>query len=343
MDFGFTSEQDDIRKLAEKLFGDFCKTERLPDFEKASERLDRELWRALAEAGLLGVALPEEFGGMGFGIAELAILLEQAGRFVAPVPLFPTLLLGAAPIAEFGSASQKQQWLGDVVLGKVFLTAALVESDTRDASHPTTKAAADGQAYVLDGVKICVPAARLASRILVPASAGSGSVVIALISPDADGVTLDPQETTTGDLFYRVTLCGVRASGDDILAGEDRGATVLAWLLERSIAGLCAMELGIAERALRMTAKYTAERKQFGKVIATFQAVAQRAADAYIDVEAIRLTTWQAVWRLAEGVPATRELAIAKFWASEGGHRACYAAQHLHGGIGVDKDYPLHR
>jgi alkylation response protein AidB-like acyl-CoA dehydrogenase len=103
------------------------------------------------------------------------------------------------------------------------------------------------------------------------------------------------------------------------------------------------MELGAAERALRMTAKYTSERKQFGKVIATFQAVAQRAADAYIDVEAIRLTTWQAVWRLAEKLPARRELSIAKYWASEGGHRACYAAQHLHGGIGVDKDYPLHR
>jgi alkylation response protein AidB-like acyl-CoA dehydrogenase len=92
-----------------------------------------------------------------------------------------------------------------------------------------------------------------------------------------------------------------------------------------------------------MTAKYTSERKQFGKPIATFQAVAQRAADAYIDVEAIRLSTWQALWRLATGRPARRELLIAKFWASEGGHRACYAAQHLHGGIGVDTDYPLHR
>ncbi|HXC51980.1 MAG TPA: acyl-CoA dehydrogenase family protein [Candidatus Limnocylindrales bacterium] len=343
MDFGFTSEQEDIRSLAEKLFGDFCKTERLPDFEKASERLDRELWKALADAGLLGVALPEEFGGMGFGIAELAILLEQAGRFVAPIPLFPTLVLGAAPIAEFGSDAQKKRWLGEVVTGKTILTAALVESDTRDASRPTTTANADGTAWTLDGVKICVPAAHLASRIVVPATTADGSIIMALVSPEADGVTLDAQETTSGDLFYRVTLAGVKVATDDLLAGPDRGAAVLAWLLERSIAGLCAMELGIAERALRMTAKYTAERKQFGKVIATFQAVAQRAADAYIDVEAVRLTTWQAIWRLAEGLPATRELSIAKFWASEGGHRACYAAQHLHGGIGVDKDYPLHR
>jgi alkylation response protein AidB-like acyl-CoA dehydrogenase len=343
MEFGFSSEQEDIRTLAEKILGDFCKTERLPDFEKPAERMDRELWRALAEAGLLGVALPESCGGMGFGIAELCILLEQAGRHVAPVPLFPVLLLGAAPLAEFGSESQKDRFLADIVSGKTVLTAALAEADSRDAAKPSTRASAAGQGWLLDGVKICVPAARLAARVLVPARTADGSIVIALVAPEADGVTLDDQVTTTGDLYQRMTLAGVAVAAEDTLAGPDRGAAVLEWMIERSVAGLCAMELGVAEKALRMTAKYTTERKQFGKAIATFQAVAQRAADAYIDVEAIRLTTWQAIWRLAVGLPATRELSIAKFWASEGGHRACYAAQHLHGGIGVDKDYPLHR
>ena len=342
MDFALTSEQEDIRTLAEKIFGDLCKTERLPDFEKASERLDRELWRALADASLVGVAIPEEFGGMGFGFAELAILLEQAGRHVAPVPLFPTLVLGALPIAKFGSDAQKKKWLPDVAAGKAFLTGAMAELDTRDPARPATRATKDGAGWTLDGVKICVPAARLASRILVPAATSNGEIVLALVSPDSDGVTLDPQETTSGDLQYRVTLSGVKVSADDVLADSD-GAAALTWLIEHATAALCAMELGISERAVRMTAKYTTERKQFGKAIATFQAVAQRAADAYIDVEAIRLTTWQAVWRLAQGLPATREISIAKFWSSEGGHRACYAAQHLHGGIGVDKDYPLHR
>jgi len=343
MDFGFSSEQEDIRTVAEKIFADLCKTERLPDFEKAGERMDPELWKALAEASLLGVALPESAGGMGFGIAELCILLEQAGRYVAPVPLFPTLVLGAAPLAQFGSTAQKDRYLRDVVAGKVVLTAALAESDARDAAKPSTRATADGAGWTLDGVKICVPAARMAARILVPASTPGGAIVLALVAPDAKGVSLEAEETTTGDIFHRVTLSGVKVPAEEVLAGPDRGAAALGWLIERSIAGLCAMELGVAERALRLTAKYTAERKQFGKLIATFQAVAQRAADAYIDVEAIRLTTWQAIWRLDKGLPAARELSIAKFWASEGGHRACYAAQHLHGGIGVDKDYPLHR
>src|SRR5581483_7042007 len=111
----------------------------------------------------------------------------------------------------------------------------------------------------------------------------------------------------------------------------------------RGLAGVCAVEMGVVERALRMTAEYTSKREQFGKPIATFQAVGQRAADAYIDVEAIRWTTWQAVWRLAAGLPAADALAVAKFWAAEGGHRVVYAAQHLHGGIRLDLDYPVHR
>ncbi|MFN2428066.1 MAG: acyl-CoA dehydrogenase family protein [Candidatus Binatia bacterium] len=343
MDFGFSNEQEDIRTVSEKIFADLCSTERLPDFEKAGERMDRELWNALADASLLGVALPESYGGMGFGIAEVCILLEQAGRHVAPIPLFPTLVLGAAPLAEFGTAAQKDGYLPGVATGKTVLTAALVDADSRDAEKPSTRANADGDGWILDGVKICVPAARMAARILVPATAAGDGIVLALVAPDADGVSLESEETTTGDIFHRVSLSGVKVSADDVLAGPDRGATALRWLVERSIAGLCAMELGVAERALRLTARYTTERKQFGKPIATFQAVAQRAADAYIDVEAIRLTTWQAIWRLSKGLPASRELSIAKFWASEGGHRACYAAQHLHGGIGVDKDYPLHR
>ncbi|HYC54986.1 MAG TPA: acyl-CoA dehydrogenase family protein [Candidatus Binatia bacterium] len=343
MDFAYSAEQEDIRTVAEKIFTGLCVPERLPDFEKPAERFDEKLWSELAKAGLLGVALPSDYGGMGFGVGELAVLLEQAGRHVAPVPLLPTLMLGAAPIQQFGTEAQRKRLLPRVITGQTTLTAALVEADSRDPLAPTTRAEVRGDGFVLDGVKLCVPAARRAERILVPARLGNGSIIVAMVAPDAGGVTLDAQEVTTGDVFYRVTLAGAVASGEDVLAGPDAGAQALKWMVEHAIAGLCAMELGVAERALRMTAKYTAERKQFGKAIATFQAVAQRAADAYIDVEAIRLSTWQAIWRLSAGLPATRELAIAKFWASEGGQRACYAAQHLHGGIGVDKDYPLHR
>jgi alkylation response protein AidB-like acyl-CoA dehydrogenase len=139
------------------------------------------------------------------------------------------------------------------------------------------------------------------------------------------------------------TFDGVRVGPADVVGEVDGGAAVVAWTTDRGIAALCAVQAGVCEAALRLTATYTSERKQFGAPIATFQAVAHRAADAYIDTEAVRLTAYQAAWRLAEGHPAAEQLAIAKFWAAEGAQRVVHAAQHLHGGIGVDADYPVHR
>src|SRR5262249_38831327 len=120
-------------------------------------------------------------------------------------------------------------------------------------------------------------------------------------------------------------------------------AEALGWMLDRARVAIAAMQLGVIERAVRMTAEYTSQRQQFDRPIATFQAVAQRAADAFIDVEACRLATWQAAWRLSENLPAEREVAVAKYWSAEAGHRVTAAAQHLHGGMGFDTDYPLFR
>jgi alkylation response protein AidB-like acyl-CoA dehydrogenase len=183
----------------------------------------------------------------------------------------------------------------------------------------------------------------LAARILVPARIAEGEVGVFLVDPNAPGVTIERQVTTTGEPLGEVTMKGVRVSGDEVLGAGEKGAQILAWLLPRATVALCALELGVVDRALRMTAEYTAQRRQFDRPIATFQAVAQRMADAYIDVEAIRVATWNAAFRLSAGLPATEAVAIAKFFSAEAGHRVVYAAQHLHGGIGFDLDYPIHR
>jgi alkylation response protein AidB-like acyl-CoA dehydrogenase len=179
--------------------------------------------------------------------------------------------------------------------------------------------------------------------VLVPARIEEGQIGLFLLDPRADGVSLEPQRTTRGELEFRMTLSGVQVEDEQLLGSPEEGTEILRWVTERGIAGLCATQVGVSERALRMTADYTSSRLQFDRPIGSFQAVHQRAADAYIDVEAMRLTTWQAAWRLAAGEPAEAEVAVAKFWAAEGGHSVGYAAQHLHGGIGVDVDYPLHR
>jgi acyl-CoA dehydrogenase len=168
-------------------------------------------------------------------------------------------------------------------------------------------------------------------------------VIIAIVDLGAAGVTVTPQATTNRDREALVELHGVTVSAGDVLAGPVDGAEVLRWIRQRATVGLCAMQLGVTEKALRMTAEYTSTRIQFDRPLAHFQAVGQRAADAFVDVEGIRLTLWQAIYRLDEGMPAATEVEVAKFWASDGGHRVAHAAAHLHGGVGVDVDYPLHR
>jgi 3-oxocholest-4-en-26-oyl-CoA dehydrogenase beta subunit len=343
MDFSLSEEQEATRDLARQILSDRITHERLKEIEAGGEGFDRETWAELAKAGLLGIALPEDVGGSGLGFVALGLLLEETGRTVAPVPVLPTVVLGALPIAQFGTSDQQQAYLPGVVDGDTVLSAALVETGT-DPLHPTTTARPDGDGWRVDGVKTCVPAGLVATRILVPAAAGDdGSIVVLIVDPDASGVTRERQDTTSGIPQARLELDGVHVDAKDVLGDPESGAAIVGWIVERATAAMCAIATGVCEQALHMTAEYTKTREQFDRPIATFQAVGQRAADAYIDTDAIRLTAQQAVWRLEAGLPATAEVAVAKFWAADGGQRVVHAAQHLHGGIGVDRDYPLHR
>jgi alkylation response protein AidB-like acyl-CoA dehydrogenase len=343
MDFSFTEAQEVIVDLSRKIFAERVTPASLKAAEADPAFLDRRLWADLAAAGLLGTAIPESEGGSGHGLLELCALLVEAGAAVAPVPLWPVLLLGALPIAMLGTPEQRQRWLPGVAAGDVFLTAALAEERSTDPTRPAAKATRAGDRWSLEGVKTCVPAAHLSARVLVPARTEGGAVGVFMVDPKRQGVSLERQIATTGEPQFRMTLAGALVEDEDVLVTPAAGGAALTAIVERATVGLCAMELGVAERALRMTAAYTSSRRQFDRPIATFQAVAQRAADAYIDVEAIRLTMWKAAFRLGATLPAAEAVAVAKLWAAEAGHRVVYAAQHLHAGIGFDRDYPLYR
>ena len=336
MDFAFTPEQEALRDLARQILGDRLSHLRLKAVEAEPDWFDRDAWAELATANLLGVALPERVGGGGLGFVELALVLEAVGWTAAPLPAWATLVCGALPIVRFGSAAQQAEWLPGVARGEVVLGAGLVEDGNDDPLAPRTTARRDGAGWRLDGTKHFVSAAHLAARLVIAAKTADGAGLF-LVDPKARGVALERQVVISGEPQHTVTLTG--AAGEPL----DGGTGALAWTWERALAGLCSMQVGHVDRALRMTAEYTSKREQFNKPLATFQAVAQRAADAYIDVEAIRWTAWQAAWRLGEELPASDEVAIAKFWASDAGHRVVYAATHLHGGMGIDLDYPLHR
>ncbi len=343
MDFSFREEQSDLRDLARKILEDKLSNDRLKQIEAGDPVFDADLWRELAKANLLGIAIPEAFGGTGFGFFELTLLLHEIGRAVAPVPVYATLALGALPVNEFGSDEQKKALLPGVATGEIFLSAGLVELESPDPLDPSTTAKRDGQGWRLEGQKTTVPAAAMAKKIVISARSEDGRIGLFLIDPAADGVRVEKQRTTDRQPHGLVTLSGVAVGEEALLGDLERGAEQLAWLTDRATLGVCAIQLGVSERALEMTAKYAAERRQFDRPIGSFQAVHQRAADAYIDVEAMRLSTWEAAWRLAEGLETTNAVEIAKYWAAEGGQFVAYACQHLHGGIGIDIDYPLHR
>src|SRR5436853_3374517 len=306
MDFSFSDEQQQIANLAKQIFTDKAPHERVRQIERADgPRFDRELWAEVAKAGLLGIVVPQAYGGAGLGFLEAALIVEQTARAAAPVPLLETIVLGALPLAEFGNTAQREQWLPRIAAGNAIVTAALTE-DQGDLERPTTSATRDGGGFRLAGTKTCVPAGQIADLVLVPATL-DGGVSIILVEPSTPGVRVSALDTTSGQPEAEIVLDDV-AVGSDALLGDANGAAILTWIGERATTALACVALGVSEQALALTAEYTKNRKQFDQPIAMFQAVGQRLADAYVDVEAIRLTAWQAAWRLAVGKPATAEV-----------------------------------
>lgn len=341
MDFTFDETQQEVQNLARKILSEVSTPERLNTIDQQAQRFDTDLWQQLAQAGLLGVALSEANGGMGFGFTELCLFVEEVGRTVAAVPVIPVLVSAALPIQQFGNAEQ-QQLLVDVASGKALITAGLSEYLAEDPTQPATTAQLQDKHYQVNGTKIAVPFADQAERILISANSEQG-VVILLLNPKATGVTLHSQVSTTGEPWFEVQMDNVLIDAADVLVGVDQGAAAAQWIYERTTAAYCAMQLGVSEASLQMTATFTCEREQFGVPIGSFQAVQHRAADCFIDVQCLKLTTYQAVSRLDLALPASNELLIAKIWAGDTGHRVSYASQHLHGGTGIDKDYYLWR
>jgi alkylation response protein AidB-like acyl-CoA dehydrogenase len=337
MDFAATEAQQDLSTLTRGILADRVTPERLREIEATDDPFDRTLWMELAKAGVLAAALPRLAGGDGFGILEQCSVLVELGRAVAPVPYLATIVTAAPALARFGDSGQVERWAAPAGRGELVLTAALTDEGTVRAERIADR-------WVLTGSKTTVPAAPYADFILIPASLdGANPTAVFLVAPTDEGVTLEPQRVAGGEGAAWLELAEVALPDDRLLGSVEAGTDILEWLLAHARVGMCAAQLGVVERALEMTAEYARTRVQFGRAIGNFQAVAQRLADAYIDVEAIRLTMWQAAWRLSEGIPCQTEVAVAKFWAADAGHRVAHAAVHVHGGVGIDLDYPLHR
>ncbi|NDU77017.1 acyl-CoA dehydrogenase [Actinomadura sp. DSM 109109] len=332
MDFTLGEELEAVRDLARQVFTDRATQERIRAAEASGRGIDAGLWAELAGTGLLGVALPVDAGGAGLGAAGLAVLLEEQGRAVAPVPVWPAVV-AAMTVAAHGPAEQREI-LPPVLDGSARPTVALEEFGPSDPAAPRCAAVREGGEWLLTGTKAVVPAPSGTSHVLVSASAPDGPGLF-LAETSAAGASWEAAGTTAHDGAAHLTLDGVRARAlpDGALATALRLARV----------SLAALQTGVADGALRLAAGYLSGREQFGRPLATFQAVQHQLADCYIEIEALRVCLWHAVSLVDAGEDAETAVLVAKWWSDEGGLNVVHRVQHLHGGIGVDVDYPVHR
>ena len=329
MDFKTTEAADDLGGLARTIVDSVCTAEHQRKLDGLEQRFDRDLWAKLIEADILSTAAPESVGGGGFGVLEQVAVLVALGRQLAAVPYLESVVLGAGALARFGSESLQQEWAAPAVNGEKIIAVAL---DGEMGQGPV-QATDSGR---LTGSRTQVAYGPVADAFLVPAETASGTKVF-LVSKDDPGVTVTALDTTGHGSVGHVELQGVEA------ARAVGGSDVPGWLTTAGNLGRSAYQLGVLERALELTSTYAREREQFDRPIGSFQAVSSRLADDYIDIKALRLTVTQAAWRLSEELPADIEANTAAFWAAEAGHRVAHTTVHVHGGVGIDLDHPVHR
>jgi 3-oxocholest-4-en-26-oyl-CoA dehydrogenase beta subunit len=329
MDFKTTEAADDLGGLVRTITESVCTAERQRELDGLDERFDRDLWGKLIEADILSTAAPESLGGGGFGVLEQVAVLVALGRQLASVPYLESVVLGAGALAKFGSEALQQEWATPAINGEKIIAVAL---DGEMGEGPV-QATASGK---LTGSRTQVAYGPVADAFLVPAETDSGTKVF-LVAKGDPGVTVTSLDTTGHGSVGHLELQGVEAG--QVVGGDE----VLAWLTTHGNLGRSACQLGVLERALELTSTYAREREQFDRPIGSFQAVSSRLADDYIDIKALRLTVTQAAWRLSEDLPADIEVNTAAFWAAEAGHRVAHTTVHVHGGVGIDLDHPVHR
>jgi len=343
MNFELSEEQLEVRALARKILEDYCSNEQMREFDH-NERFNAKLWQELGTAGLLGIEIEQQYGGMSFDFETLCLLMEEVGRTVAPVPVLHALAVAAHTVQRFGSEQLKKEVLPSVASGSEMISCAFAEAGSYSLKPASLRAEANDGGWVLNGEKSFVPFANRSKFLLVAAATVDGLVLL-VVDNKAAGLTMLEQTSTAGENQYCLQFSDCVVSNAYCLASGAEGFAVLQHVENAAIAASVSQMVGVCEVMMRLTASYTSEREQFGVKIATFQAVGQRAADCYIDVECLRLVAQRAVYTVECGsnIEATEACAVAKIWAGDAGHRVSHAAQHLHGGMGVDREYSLWR
>jgi alkylation response protein AidB-like acyl-CoA dehydrogenase len=347
VDFALNEQQEMMQTLARDFLTGEYPDKVLRAMVKDEKGFTGELWKKMVEMNLTGLSIPEEYGGVG-DFLDLTVVLEEMGRACFIGPFFTAVVLGGGALTMAGSGEQKKKYLPVVVEGKNIITLAVAEPGGKyTADAVRTKAEPWGTDYVISGTKLFVPDAGVADHVIVAARTGeSGSpqdgITLFIVDVNLPGVTISPLLTISGDKQGEVTFNSVKVSAEDVLGEVDKGWPYLERVLQRASVARCAEMVGLAQQALNMTLDYAKERLAFGHPIGAFQSIQHRCADMLMDVDGARFVTYQAAWRINEGLAVAREAAIAKAWVSQACRRVMNSAHQVHGAIGFTEDHLLH-
>ena len=344
MDLGLNEAQQMLKNSAQEFLEAECPDTYVREMEEDENGYTSEMWQKLAEQGWLGLIIPEKYGGVELEFQDLAILLEEMGRYMLPGPYFSNVVLGGRSIMDSGTEEQKQEYLPRLAEGQIIVTLALNEPSGRwDAEGIQLSATENGDDYTLNGTKLFVPNAHVSDYIVVAARTGSGENDISLfiVSSQTNGVNQTLLKTIASDRQSEVSFDNVSVSSSSLLGEKNQGWKTIEKVLKWGAVGKCAEMSGGGQSVLDMTVEYAKQRTQFGRPIGTFQAIQHHCANMATDVEGAKFITYQAAWMLSEGLPADREVAMAKAWVSDSYKRVCALGHQSHGAIGFTKEHNM--
>jgi alkylation response protein AidB-like acyl-CoA dehydrogenase len=346
MDFALNEEQEMLRNSARDFLTKECPKTLIRQMETDDKGFPENLWKGMADLGWMGLGFPEQYSGSGMTFLDLAILIEELGRAIVPSPFLPTVVYCGLPILAAGTDEQKKQFLPKIAKGDMIMTLALTEpSASWDASGIATKAAAEGDHFVINGTKLFIPDAHIADYMLVVARTKEGKkdegITLFLVDAKSPGVKLTALKTIGSGKQFEVVFHNVKVPKKNILGKQDHGWAIVQDMMQKATLAQCAYMVGGAQQVLEMTVSYAKERVQFGKPIGSFQAIQHKCANMVTDVDGARFITYQAAWKMAEGLPCVLEVSMAKAWVSEAYRRTCAEGHQIHGGIGFIKDHDM--
>ena len=347
MDLGLGEEQKILRTSARDFLERECPKSLVREMEEDERGYTPELWRKMADVGWLGLIFPEQYGGSGGNFLDLTVLVEEMGRACLPGPFFPTVILCGLPILAVGTEEQKRELLPKIARGEKILTMALTEAAaTFEAQTIKTRAISDKDEYVINGMKLFVPDAHIADNLLCVARTKEGltpqdGISILLTNGTNSGVKCTLLKTMAADKQCEVLFDNARVSKKDILGEVDQAWPVVERVLQQATVAKCVELLGNMQQVLEMAVAYAKERVQFDRPIGSFQVIQHYCANMAINVDASRLITYKAAWKIEEGIAATRETSMAKAWVSDASYQVTAVGHEIFGGIGFTKDHDM--